>query len=67
MLNLLSFACRHTRLSLPFPIDVAHQQQAHLDCSEEMPSGCSHYVVCVDCGKRFGYDWHEMKVIKPNE
>ena len=26
------------------------------------------YVVCLDCGKEFGYNWHEMKVgeaVKP--
>ena len=23
------------------------------------------YVVCLDCGKEFAYDWHEMKVVQP--
>jgi hypothetical protein len=23
------------------------------------------YVVCLDCGKEFPYDWKEMKVIRP--
>jgi predicted transcriptional regulator len=21
------------------------------------------YVVCLDCGKEFGYDWREMRVV----
>jgi len=24
------------------------------------------YVVCLDCGKEFAYDWREMKVVQPN-
>jgi hypothetical protein len=25
------------------------------------------YVVCLDCGKEFAYDWEEMRVVKPRE
>jgi hypothetical protein len=24
-------------------------------------------VTCLDCGKEFAYDWHEMKIIEPKE
>lgn len=24
------------------------------------------YVVCLDCGKEFAYDWKQMKVISPD-
>jgi hypothetical protein len=24
------------------------------------------YVVCLDCGKEFRYDWHEMKIVYPS-
>jgi hypothetical protein len=24
------------------------------------------YVVCLDCGKEFAYDWQEMRVVDPN-
>jgi len=24
------------------------------------------YVVCLDCGKEFAYDWKLMKVVSPN-
>ncbi|HKW25472.1 MAG TPA: hypothetical protein VJN48_06790 [Terriglobales bacterium] len=23
------------------------------------------YVVCLDCGKEFSYDWEQMKVVSP--
>ena len=23
------------------------------------------YVVCLDCGKEFAYDWKEMKIVEP--
>ena len=64
MLNLFTFGCRHTHLSVPFSVETALRQQAHVDWVEELPPGCSHYVVCLDCGRRFGYDWGSMKVIK---
>lgn len=64
VLNLLSFGCRHGHISVPFSMDMARQHQGHLDWTEELPSSCSHYVVCLDCGRRFGYDWSAMKVIK---
>lgn len=62
VLNL--FGCRHAHLSVPFSMETARQGQAHLDWSEELPMDCSHYVVCLDCGRRFGYDWSTMKVVK---
>ena len=61
------FGCRHTRLSVPFSMETARQNQAHLDWSEELPTGCSHYVVCLDCGRRFGYDWSEMRVVRDED
>jgi len=26
-------------------------------------SGPSHYIVCLDCGKKFAYDWQNMRII----
>ena len=28
------------------------------------PSVTGTYVVCLECGKEFPYDWHEMKVVE---
>ncbi len=64
VLSLLAFGCRHSHLSVPFSTDMAREQQVHLDWSEELPAGSTHYVVCLDCGRRFAYDWTAMKVIK---
>ena len=64
MLDLLPFGCRHARLTVPFSTDTGRRGQAHLDCKDELPHDCSHYVVCLECGRRFGYDWNSMKVIK---
>ena len=64
VLKLFSLSCRHTHISVPFSMEAARQNQAHLDWPEELPSNCSHYVVCLDCGHRYGYDWDEMKIIK---
>jgi hypothetical protein len=64
VLNLLMVGCRHTHLSVPFSMDVARQHKVHLDWTEELPPGSTHYVVCLDCGRRYAYDWNAMKVIK---
>jgi hypothetical protein len=58
------FGCRHTHLSVPFSVHMVREHEGHLDTpAAELPSGCSHYVVCLQCGRRFGYDWSEMKIV----
>jgi len=51
-------------MSLPF----SHQSSARKnpDAPWEKISGeSSHpYVVCLDCGKQFEYDWANMRVVK---
>jgi hypothetical protein len=62
--GLWPFGCRHKNLSVPFSLERAKQQSMHVDVADELPPGCSHYVVCLKCGRRFGYDWSLMRVIK---
>jgi len=63
--SLWPFGCRHKNLSVPFSMEwTARQQYMHVDVVDDLPPGCSHYVVCLKCGRRFGYDWGSMKVIK---
>jgi hypothetical protein len=51
--NLL-FRCQHSRLTRPVtPVSKAG-----------VPHGDT-YVVCLDCGKQFGYDLKEMRVTRP--
>lgn len=52
----LVFGCRHSRYSFPVTIrGVGRRPQA--------AALTGTYVACLDCGKEFPYDWHEMKVI----
>ena len=52
----LLFGCRHSRYSFPVTIrgKARRPQAAALTGT---------YVVCLDCGREFPYDWQEMKVI----
>ena len=48
------FRCSHRRTT--FPLTQARTTDA--DASEI-------YVVCLDCGKQFVYDWEHMRIAKP--
>ena len=30
----------------------------------ESVTTASHYVVCLECGKKFTYDWSEMRIVR---
>ena len=58
LMNLIT-GCSHKRTTFPFT--QVHNPR-HLP-----PSGdtCSRtYVVCLDCGKEFSYNWREMRIEK---
>jgi hypothetical protein len=50
------FGCSHKRYS--FPITARPGQRR-----SEAASITGTYVVCLDCGKEFAYDWQEMKFV----
>ena len=50
------FGCWHTHYS--FPISVRHGVRR-----TGAASVTGTYVVCLDCGKEFPYDWQEMRVV----
>jgi DNA-directed RNA polymerase subunit RPC12/RpoP len=53
VLNLL-FRCSHSRLTRPVtPVVKTGEPQEQS------------YVVCLECGKQFAYDTHEMRIGKP--
>jgi hypothetical protein len=54
------FGCWHNNYG--FPITTKHGERR---CEAAELTGT--YVVCLDCGKEFAYDWHEMRVISPSE
>jgi hypothetical protein len=53
----LVFGCRHKRCS--FPITV----RGKLLCPNPAASVTGTYVVCLDCGREFPYDWSQMKML----
>ena len=48
------FGCRHSRYSFPLTIR-AGSRRAHAGHTGT-------YVVCLDCGREFNYDWQEMHI-----
>jgi hypothetical protein len=50
------FGCWHSRYSFPMTArGGARRNQA--------AARLGTYVVCLDCGKEFAYDWQEMRVV----
>lgn len=57
-LNLIDlvFGCWHRHLSFPRSVKPGERRSA-----AARPTGT--YVVCLDCGKQFSYDWEQMRII----
>ena len=53
------FGCWHSRYSFPITVRASSRR------SGAAAARTGTYVVCLDCGKEFSYDWHAMKVIEP--
>lgn len=53
LLDLL-FGCSHKRTTFP----LSRRKHGIL---------CAPYIVCLECGREFPYDWEEMKVVKAQE
>jgi hypothetical protein len=54
------FGCWHKRMS--FPITSRRGQRKPAAAAET-----GTYVVCLDCGKEFAYDWQTMRMQKPRK
>jgi hypothetical protein len=52
----LVFGCHHNNYSFPLSGKLGHRSHAALETGA--------YVVCLDCGKEFAYDWRDMRVLK---
>jgi RNA polymerase subunit RPABC4/transcription elongation factor Spt4 len=59
LVNIL-FGCRHAHYSVPVSVRRAMRRP-------QAAALTGTYVVCLDCGKEFAYDWQEMKVITSPE
>ena len=51
------FGCWHRNYSFPITVKKGHEAYSHAT------SRTGTYVVCLDCGKEFPYDWDRMKVL----
>jgi hypothetical protein len=49
------FGCSHSRTT--FPLTPSRRTQLSPETSRQ-----GTYVVCLDCGKEFDYNWKEMRV-----
>jgi len=50
------FGCRHSRYSFPMTIRAGSRRAT-------TAARTGTYVVCLDCGREFGYDWQDMKIV----
>lgn len=50
------FGCWHNNYSFPISTRSGHRRS-------EAARATGTYVVCLDCGKEFAYDWKQMKVV----
>jgi hypothetical protein len=53
----LVFGCSHKRCSFPMSTRGAKRRSPAASITGT-------YVVCLDCGKEFPYDWKAMKVLR---
>jgi hypothetical protein len=61
VLQLLSITCSHGRITQPFSASTA---AASTGSWENVVAAPRHYVVCLECGKKFNYDWNQMRIVK---
>jgi len=50
------FGCSHANYSFPRTAKAIQRRS-------EAAAVTGTYVVCLDCGKEFPYDWQEMKIV----
>ncbi len=50
------FGCRHARYSFPITVRAGSRRNPTAQRTGT-------YVACLDCGKEFRYDWHEMRIV----
>jgi hypothetical protein len=62
ILQLLALRCAHRKLSLPFAAFTPAPVQAVNAGWGPASAATRHYVVCLDCGRKFDYDWTNMRM-----
>jgi len=62
ILQIFAISCRHKNTSQPFA--AAAPRAASNSGWDPVPSGTQqHYVVCLDCARKFEYDWNRMRIV----
>jgi hypothetical protein len=52
-------------MSVPFSnARSAGKSSSHTDRESVSQEDSGPYVVCLDCGRHFAYDWSKMRVVK---
>jgi hypothetical protein len=67
ILQLLAVSCRHRKMSQPFTAASSISAARVVNGASWDRVGASspsHYVVCLDCGKKFNYDWNQMRIVR---
>ena len=54
------FGCWHSEYSFPMTVRAGERRN-------KAASITGTYVVCLNCGKEFAYDWQEMKVVDSSD
>ncbi len=50
------FGCPHKRYTFPLTAKAGQRRS-------QAAAVTGTYVVCLDCGREFPYDWHQMKLV----
>jgi hypothetical protein len=54
------FGCSHKHCSFPFTTKPGQRRS-------QAAAVTGTYVVCLDCGQEFAYDWQEMRIVTGRE
>ena len=54
------FGCWHSNLSFPLTMKRGMRRRAAAAVTGT-------YVVCLECGREFAYDWDEMRIVSSRE
>ncbi len=61
ILQLLAVKCRHKHTSQPFSAATPTNSSGNWAA---VGTPTTHYVVCLDCGRKFQYDWQNMRMMR---
>ena len=65
LLQILAVKCSHKKISQPFTAAAAAVSSGSSAAAwDTVGPGISHYVVCLECGKKFNYDWAAMRIVR---